>query len=283
MRVLITGAEGYIGRVVMATLRERFNSNLRLETADLRRGQDIGSISQQYYDCLVHLAAFVRVGEGEELPTRYYNNNCTKYIKLLQQNQFRRIIYISSAAIYGKNSICPPNVYGSTKLDGEFITARARVPNLILRLGNPIGMMDYHQPIIREMMTSPYASVAMKLAEAAISNKTFHIHRNPRMTRDFFYVAHLAEFISEAIFSCQTGTFDVGSGQPVPVNDLLEKCCTRLGINYDYIEPPAGYTDNNYRNAELLVRRAPNGYDDFCEVFNDYIVNCQAVLTSSAK
>ena len=107
-------------------------------------------------DAVVHFAAFKAVGESTQQPLRYYANNIGGLLTLcaaMQAHGVRRIVFSSSATVYGKPQTLPiredaatgaTNPYGQTKLIGETILRdmAAADPSWqagILRYFNPVG------------------------------------------------------------------------------------------------------------------------------------------------
>ena len=107
-------------------------------------------------DGVIHFAGYKAVGESVEKPLMYYRNNLGATIAVLEcmkKHGVPRIIFSSSATVYGENNQVPfvetmptscTNPYGWTKLMSEQIIRDAAVadPNLsavILRYFNPVG------------------------------------------------------------------------------------------------------------------------------------------------
>ena len=77
---------------------------------------------------IFHLAGFKDVSESNKHPEKYIKNNLTKSKKFIEtciKNNCRKIIFSSSAAVYGnlnKNNLKehsilkPSSIYGKTKL-----------------------------------------------------------------------------------------------------------------------------------------------------------------------
>lgn len=149
---IVTGAAGYIGNVLCKILKEQNthvigidNNYYRMSMPDFhqrtRRFVDqicIGSyegfdtILKDNPDATIyHLAASSLIVPGECDPLGYFNNNVSKMHILLQAIQkTHKLIFASSAAVYGENQpimqkiketscLDPSNVYGKTKLWGE--------------------------------------------------------------------------------------------------------------------------------------------------------------------
>ncbi len=107
-------------------------------------------------DSVIHFAGLKAVGESCQLPVKYYYNNLTSTLNLLesmQRHNVSRIVFSSSATVYGVPKSVPisedfplatTNPYGETKLMIERILKDATVANpalsvCVLRYFNPIG------------------------------------------------------------------------------------------------------------------------------------------------
>ena len=91
--ILITGSSGYIGQHLVKLLQENYEvygiDNRVIDNDFLKDGNflDIDirynirdfmfsmNDMPEHYDCVIHLAALVRVNESVERPATYYNNN----------------------------------------------------------------------------------------------------------------------------------------------------------------------------------------------------------------
>lgn len=153
MRVLITGAAGFIGSHTCVELIARGHDivaydNLVNSTAqvldhvsmiagkpanfvkgDIRDYQKLLSVLQDNeIEAVVHFAALKAVGESWDLPLEYFDNNITGTISLLRAMRNARVpilVFSSSATVYGDPDSCPinesaptrsTNPYGRTKL-----------------------------------------------------------------------------------------------------------------------------------------------------------------------
>lgn len=181
MRVLVTGGAGYIGSHTCVELQlaghellvldNLCNSDARsleavgkitgtrpaLVVADIRDKDLLNACMRDFApDAVIHFAALKAVGESCELPLRYYENNVGGTLELLaamQRHGCRRIVFSSSATVYGVPEHCPidesaplqaNNPYGRTKLMmeqviGDLSLAEQGFHAAILRYFNPAG------------------------------------------------------------------------------------------------------------------------------------------------
>ncbi|KIC64101.1 UDP-glucose 4-epimerase GalE [Chryseobacterium taiwanense] len=181
MAILVTGGLGYIGsHTVVELLNNDFDvvivddlsnsekfilKNIEEITGkkpvfypfDLKRKELLNQVFEAHQiDGCINFAAYKAVGESQEKPVDYYENNLFSLINILQEFKTRDIsnfIFSSSCTVYGQADVMPidentplklpESVYGKTKQMGEeilidFAKAYGRKISL-LRYFNPIG------------------------------------------------------------------------------------------------------------------------------------------------
>jgi len=181
MRILVTGGAGYIGS---HTCVELLNSGFDVSVVDnlsnskeesLKRVKEITGKSLRFHkvdlldrkalsavfeeakaEAVIHFAGLKAVGESVHIPLRYYYNNVTGTLILLEvMNKFgvKNIVFSSSATVYGEPEKVPiaedfplsaTNPYGRSKLMIEDILRDLYVADksmniAILRYFNPVG------------------------------------------------------------------------------------------------------------------------------------------------
>ncbi|MBT9611981.1 MAG: UDP-glucose 4-epimerase GalE [Burkholderiales bacterium] len=142
--VLVVGGAGYIGSHMVKLLLQQGCNVVTLDNlstgyrdavvggefrlADLADQPALGRLFTQHrFDAVMHFASFIQVGESVKEPAKYYENNVTNTLNLLNAmvaNGVKRFIFSSSAAVYGNpHSVPIPedhpknpiNPYGRTK------------------------------------------------------------------------------------------------------------------------------------------------------------------------
>lgn len=272
MKVLVTGGTGYIGSHVVVELLEQDHE---VEILDNLTNSKITVLDQiekitnkkpafhqidlldqlalekvfkdNHFDLVMHFAGLKAVTESIEQPLKYYDNNITGTINLLntmKKHQVYNLIFSSSATVYGdqgvdrcvetlKTGINITNPYGKTKYMIEEILKDLATSNtnwsiISLRYFNPIG--NHSSGLIGEDPNGtpnnlmPYI---MKVAKGEL--KELSIYGNDYDTkdgtclRDFIHVVDLAKGHLSAINGLKPGfsAYNLGTGKPTSVLQMV--------------------------------------------------------------
>jgi nucleoside-diphosphate-sugar epimerase len=248
MKVLVTGASGFVGRALVEELRhgERAYEVLPLgrEDGDLAdEGVAERAISEGRPDVVVHAAARIGVVRCEEEPELALRSNVLATIQVSRacSTHSARLAYISTTDIYGpavmadeETRPAPQSLYTVTKLWGEQV-ARLYAPDalLILRLASPYG-----------------PGVEPGQGKGALPNMLDQARRGERIpvfhgeTRTWCWIGDVVRGIRLVLESGEEGVFDVGSdADPVSMIDAASLACAITGAPeelIDEIEPPPG-------------------------------------------
>ena len=321
MAILITGGAGYIGSHTMVELLEAgrelvvvdnfLNSKpCALERVKQITGKDFKFyevdlldrdalekvVAENHIDSCIHFAGLKAVGESCQKPLWYYHNNITGTLNLcevLQKYGAKRIVFSSSATVYGKPASVPitedfplstTNPYGETKLMIERILKDLHASDpewsvSILRYFNPIGahksglIGEDPQGIPNNLL--PYITqVAAGRREClSIFGKDYNTHDGTGV-RDYIHVVDLARAHLKAIERAEKVTgvehFNVGTGVGYSVLDIVHayEKATGIAINHKFVDRRPGDIDECYANptkaAEVLGWRAENTIEDMC-------------------
>lgn len=160
MRILVTGAAGYIGSFMVKVLlknshdvvafdslerghREAIDQRAKFVQGDIKNLASVeGLFGDKAIEAVMHFAAYISVEESEKSPEIYYQNNVVGSQNLFEAainiGKVRSFIFSSSAAVYGnphkipipedhpKN---PTSEYGKNKLAMEEILESIRKVN----------------------------------------------------------------------------------------------------------------------------------------------------------
>ena len=145
MNILVTGGAGYIGSATAEALakaghavtvydslitghRQAVPEEAAFVQADLSDSHAlIETLTREKFDAIMHFAAFIEAGESMKEPGRFFQNNFTNSLSLMEnaiRAGVKRFVFSSTAAVYQSSDeplteasyLAPTNVYGQTKL-----------------------------------------------------------------------------------------------------------------------------------------------------------------------
>jgi UDP-glucose 4-epimerase len=270
MRVVVTGGAGFVGSHVAAHLAERgFRvvavDNLERASA-VRRLEEVGvplvvgdvrRVDLPPADAVVHAAAYINVEESWERPYDYMWNNAAATARVARQcaETGARLVYISSAAVYGEpqrlpidesHPTRPLSPYGLSKLAGEQVAQMLAPGAAVLRLFNVYGPGQ----------TGPYAGVVSKFIERAKRGLLPVIYGDGTQTRDFVHVADVAQFVEIVLDRGAAGVFNVGTGRAVSIRELAAIVMRLAGLGGEPLYGPPRPGDIRHSAADVSKARA---------------------------
>jgi UDP-glucose 4-epimerase len=322
MSILVTGGAGYIGSHTCVQLLEAgydvviYDNLSNSKPEAVRRIQEItgktvefvkGDIldrklleevfSKYSIEAVIHFAGLKAVGESVAIPLRYYYNNISGTLVLLEVMQkagVKNIVFSSSATVYGLTDKMPisedtplgaTNPYGRTKLMieqilGDLYNSDKSWNIILLRYFNPIGahssgrIGEDPNGIPNNLM--PYISqVAVgKLKQLSIFGDDYSTPDGTGV-RDYIHVVDLANGHIKALekLTQKPGleVYNLGTGHGTSVLDMVHAFAEATGIKIPYKISPrrAGdiatcYADPS-KAAEELGWKATRTIADMCK------------------
>ena len=283
--ILVTGGAGYIGSHCVLSLLESSEQvvvfdnlstgnqetidklkkirDFQFIKGDLQNKEDITQVFEKYpIDAVIHFAAFSQVGESMNNPQKYYLNNVSGTLNLLEsmlKNNVYKIVFSSTAATYGepiytpideKHPQTPINTYGQTKLFIEKILDdydRAYgLKSIRLRYFNVVGadsqsrIGENHQPethLVPNILKSTFNS-----------NKTFEMYgtdyetKDGTCVRDYINVEDLVSAHIKALKHLNAGGntdfFNLGTNTGNTVREVFKNCEKVVGKSVSVVEKP---------------------------------------------
>ena len=148
-------------------------------------------------------------------------------IEAIRKNNVSRLVYASSAAVYGNPvelplpesaSLAPESPYGLEKKVNE------QYAELFLNLHNmsAYGMWFFNVYGPRQDPKSPYAGVIALFVEHIRNKQALTIFGDGLQTRDFVFVHDVARTIVAALKSDFNGACNVGTGKTVTLLQRIE-------------------------------------------------------------
>ena len=261
MTVLVTGGAGYIGSHTVRLLASQGRDVVALDSLELGDKSRLGSVPLFQGDInderiiekicrkhnitdVVHFAAYKAVGESMDQPLRYYNNNVAGTIALVRSllsNGVNRIVFSSSAAVYGnpesvpvteESALRPESVYAETKSVVErFLSSCDAIGlrSVSLRYFNAAGASADASIGEDWSMSQNLVPLVMKaiLGFSGPLNVFGNDYPTPDGTciRDYIHVDDLADAHVKALGYLSTGgkslACNVGTGKGTSVLDVL--------------------------------------------------------------
>lgn len=310
MTILVTGGLGYIGSHTVVELlnnnfevvivddmsnSERFILNNIEQISgkkpafypfDLKRKELLAQVfeAHEIAGC-INFAAYKAVGESQEKPIDYYENNLFTLINILQEFKVRNItnfIFSSSCTVYGQADVqpidentpmkTPESSYGKTKQMGEeilkdFAEAHNRKVSL-LRYFNPIGA--HPSGLLGELpLGIPNNLVPYVTQTASGIREKLNIWGNDYPTedgtaiRDYIYVVDLAKAhvkaLQKLISSPEQKVIDIynlGTGKGSSVLEVVQafERANSVEVPYQICDRRAGDITIAYANANKAER-----------------------------
>jgi len=275
-RVLVTGGAGYVGSfIVRALSRKGYEpfvydnleeghrnavADAELIHGDLADSDRIYQALRDYgIDSVIHMAAYCLVGESERLPLKYFQNNISNGLNLLDtmfQAKIKVVVFSSSAAVYGAPSCIPidedapthpTNVYGETKLYYERILEKCEgaygLRYVNLRYFNAagadkdgaMGEDHYHEthliPLVLKTALGQRKAIEIFGTDYPTSDGT--------CIRDYIHVEDLANAHILALEALQHGlksaTYNLGNGKGYSVKEVLNTATRVTGREIPWI------------------------------------------------
>ena len=302
-KVLVCGGSGYIGshtvielhragytpvivdnfsnsdQLVVHKLSKYLGVELDIYAADLTDKRSVIEIfSDVRPEAVIQLAGFKAVAESIHEPVKYYSENITITLNVLEamsQLGTKRIVFSSSATVYGHpkylpidegHPIAPINPYGRTKYFQELIIRDwlatkndSECRAWILRYFNPVGA--HASGLIGENPTN-YPNNLLPIIGAVASGKKDKVvifgdtyeTRDGSCERDYVHVTDLASAHVACLQSApgeQLEIFNVGTGKGVTVREAIS-------IYSKCLERPISYEIGNKRSGDAAASIANN-------------------------
>jgi UDP-glucose 4-epimerase len=249
-RVLVTGGAGFIGShtvdllleknhevVVLDNLSNTCVNNLNLNHPNLVFVEgDVLAYSflkdiVSKVDAILHLAAVASVQASIDNFIYTFQVNLQGFLHILQAlkelKQKKRLVFASSAAVYGNTAhlpcheqilTTPSSPYALEKLNMEQYADLFKqlhdIDSLALRYFNVYGP--------RQNPNSPYSGVISRFIEAYQQGNELTIYGDGTQARDFIYVADIAYANYLALHNNYHGVLNIATGKPVTLLALIK-------------------------------------------------------------
>ena len=265
LRILVTGAGGFVGHWLMQTLKPRLPAGAAMFTlgrsetgegavaVDVTAREPVAEAVQRIVPtCVVHLAAIAAVQDARGDPRRAWAVNLGGPLNLaeavLRHAPQARFLFVSTSEVYGGTfrlwgrpidesaPLDPVNTYATTKAAADLAVgqmARDGLRAIRLRPFNHTGPRQTQQFVI------PAFAAQIARIEAGLQEPVIRVG-NLEAERDFLDVRDVVEAYATAIFA-SPGAFEPGiiinlaSGQPRRIGSVLNSlvALSRVGVRIE--------------------------------------------------
>jgi UDP-glucose 4-epimerase len=282
VKVLVTGATGFVGYVVAAALRDAGHAVCALSRSPRRVPPGVTpipgdllslrAVGEGPFDGVCHLAALVRVRDSRTDPLRFWRTNVGGTLALLDAlvataKSPVRLVVASTCAVYGDDAlqpvaedvaVRPGHPYGTGKLAADQAVADLATTGAIgavsLRAFNVAGGVAGHGDRDETRLIPKLVAVARGRApELAVNG-------DGSAVRDYVHVADMADAFVRALPACRPGRwrpYNVGAGRGSTIAEVIAAAEAvagrRLPVRYGppVAEPAALVADAGRIRREL--------------------------------
>jgi UDP-glucose 4-epimerase len=274
MKILVVGGAGYIGSICVELLldeghevivfdnleeghRRAVDSRAKFIEGDLAEREKIkATLSDAHADAVMHFAANALVGESMQDPSKYFRNNISNGVNLLDAMvtaRVKRIVFSSTCAIFGvperlpideTTQAHPINPYGESKLAFEKILRwYDQIHGLkfvSLRYFNAAGASEkFGEDHRRETHLIPNVlKVALGQKPYAEIYGTDYETPDGTCVRDYIHIIDLVRAHILALEATESAFYNLGTGGGSSVRQVIDACRKISGRKIDTIEKP---------------------------------------------
>lgn len=273
LRVLVVGGAGYIGSHMVKRLAQQGAQVVTLDNLSsgyrdaVQHGEFIegdisdrslldGLFASRSIDAVMHFASCIEVGESVRLPGKYYRNNVSNTLTLLEAMltaRVSRFIFSSTAAIFGlpertpideSHTKKPINPYGRTKWMVEQVLSDLDhahgLKSICLRYFNAAGadpdgeLGERHEPESHLIPLALQAASGRRPGIAVFG--TDYDTPDGTCIRDYVHVSDLCDAHALALEKLMSGSssaaYNLGNGNGFSVLEVVEAAKRVSGVDF---------------------------------------------------
>lgn len=277
---LVLGANGFLGSHLVDKLiaskhfvrafdkyfdhntKFTFSENIEIVHGEFLNENDLGE-ALDGIDFVFHFISTTTPISSENNPLVEIDTNVRYSVELFQQcveKNVKRVVYASSGgSIYGNTgldvineSVLPDPIspYAIGKLAVEkflgYFYHKAGLESVVYRISNPYGS--------RQSLNTKQGVIPIFLNQV-LNDEPITVYGDGSMIRDFIYVSDVANMIVESFENSKSRVYNIGSGEGVSINELIQIIYSITGqtAKIIHIPAPSTFVDKNILDTSKFV------------------------------
>jgi UDP-glucose 4-epimerase len=241
VRILVTGADGFIGRSLIPQLEghevwqlvrwDAYTLPCRQTVyADLKDGNVGDAVAEAQPDIIVHLAAVSDIGVANKYPVEAMLVNgvgTTRLVEAAQRAQVSGLVLASSIGVYGPSgAVEAHNAYAASKIAAEQSVRASGIPYVVMRPATTYGRgpVNMQKFVVEEAICQALTTGKVRL-------------RDPNPVREFLFRDDHVDAYLRVIRALGEGqpdvvgeTFDFSPNDPISIGVLAEVIARLTGV-----------------------------------------------------
>ena len=274
MKILVTGAAGFIGSALSIKLLDRGDDVIGIDNhndyydpnikearlarhnnhksythirMDIENGKEVNQLFKDYkFDGVVNLAAQAGVRYSIENPLAYINTNIVGFTHILEgcrYNNVKHLVYASSSSVYGSNTNMPFSIHDNVDHPLSLYAASKKANELMAHTYSNL----YNLPTTGLRFFTVYGPwgrpdmALFKFTKAILAGEKIEVFNYGNHRRDFTYVDDIVEGVIRVLDKPAKPNIKWDGNNPDPGTSLAPWRVYNIGNNnpvqlMDYIE-----------------------------------------------